>query len=94
MRKQVDQEIDKLLKSDLIEPVDGPVPWVSLIVTVLKKSGDVKTCVHLRKFNEAVVCEKYPIPTVEEIMHEFNGPTIFTGRAFCRLVWSPSVISV
>ena len=34
MRKQVDQEIDKLLKSDIIEPVDGPVPWVSPIVAV------------------------------------------------------------
>ena len=27
---------------------------------------------------KAVVREKYPIPTVEEIMHEFNGSTIFT----------------
>ena len=53
MRKKVNQEVDKLLKSDIIEPADSLVPWVSPIVTVPKKSADVRICVNLRELNEA-----------------------------------------
>jgi len=32
----------------------------------------------MRRANEAVVRERHPIPTVEEILHELNGSTVFS----------------
>ena len=32
----------------------------------------------MRRANEAVVCERFPIPTVDEILHDMNGSTVFS----------------
>lgn len=29
--------------------------------------------------NEAIVREKHPIPTVEELLHDFHGNTVFSN---------------
>ena len=39
---------------------------------------DVRTCVDMRRVNEAIQREKLPIPTVDEVLGEMNGNTIFS----------------
>ena len=51
LRKKLDAELDKLERQGIIEPVDGPTPWVSpLVVTPKPKNPDefvfVSTCVN------------------------------------------------
>ena len=79
VRKRVDDEIDRLLKLDIIEEAnDEPTTWVSPIVAVPKKDGSVRICVDLRQANKAVQRQQYPIPTVEEILEPLNGATTFS----------------
>jgi hypothetical protein len=52
------------LKLDIIEKVDGPTPWISPIVVVPKKSGEVRICIDMRKANQAVKREKHLMPTI------------------------------
>ena len=47
-------------------------------MVVLKGDGDVRVCVDMRRANEAIVRERHPIPTVEELLHDLRGSTVFT----------------
>jgi len=67
LRPKVEEEIQRLLEQDIIEPVQGPTPWVSPVVVVPKGSG-VRLCVDMRQANEAIVRERHPIPTVDEVL--------------------------
>jgi len=78
MRKQVEQKIKELLDLDVIEEVKGPSPWVSPLVVVPKSSTDIRICVDMRLANRAVIRERHPIPTMEEILHDMNGSTVFS----------------
>ena len=78
MKKQVEAEIQKLLDQDFIEPVNSSPEWVSPLVCVPKKNGDVRLCVDMRKANTAIIRNYYPIPTLDEILYEVNGAKIFS----------------
>jgi len=52
-REDEEKELERLEKLDIIEKVEGPTPWVSPIVIVPKKSGEVRICVDKREANKA-----------------------------------------
>jgi hypothetical protein len=79
MKQQVDKELDRLLELKVIEPVPKPPTWVNPIVVVPKKdSSSIRMCVDMRAVNEAIIREPFQIPTLEEVIHDFNGCTVFT----------------
>ena len=79
LREKVDKKLDQLLKLDIIEEVpDGPSGWISPLVVAAKADGDVRVCVDMRRENEAIIRERHPIPTVEELLHDLNGSTVFS----------------
>ena len=78
MKKQSKAEIQKLLDQDFTEPVNSSPEWVSPLVCVLKKNGDVRLCVEMRKANTEIIRNYYPIPTLDEILYEVNGAKIFS----------------
>jgi hypothetical protein len=58
--------------------VDGSTPWVSPIVVVPKDSGEVRICVDMREANQAVKREKHLMPTVDDLITDLNGATVFS----------------
>lgn len=79
LREKVDKKLDELLELDIIEEVpEGPSGWISPLVVVPKGDGDVRVCVDMRRANEAIIRERHPIPTVEELLHDLNGSTVFS----------------
>ena len=78
MKKQVQTEIQKLLDQNFIETVNSLPEWVSPLVCVPKKNGEVRLCVDMRKANTAIIRNYYPIPTLDEILYEVNGAKIFS----------------
>ena len=79
MREKVDKKLDELLELDIIkEGPEGPSGWVSPLVVVPKGDGDVRVCVDMRRASEAIVGERHPIPTLEELLHDLNGSTVFS----------------
>ena len=76
----VEKKLDELLKLDIIEPVEGPTPWVSPFVCVPKHNSDeIRMCVDMRRANEAVIRERHPIPTIDEVLNDMNGSSIFSS---------------
>ena len=78
IRKQVENKIHELLEKDIIEKVEGPTPWVSPIVVVPTSSGDIRICVDIRQANQAVIRERHPIPTLDEVIQNMNQSKIFS----------------
>ncbi len=79
IRSKVEEELDKLQQAGIIEDATGPTPWVSPIVVVPKKDpSQVRICVDMRGPNTAVIRERHPTPTIEEIIHDLNGATVFS----------------
>lgn len=78
LRGKLEKKLEELVNKDVIEPVEGPTPWVSPVVIVPKPSGDIRLCVDMRRANTAVLRERHPIPTIDEVLQAMNGSTIFT----------------
>ena len=79
MRKQVEAKIEELEKSDVIEKVEGPTPWVSGLVVVPKaNSNEVRLCIDMRQANKAVLRERFPIPNIEDVLQQMNGSSLFS----------------
>ena len=66
---------EELVAMDIIEPVEGPTPWVSSVVVVPKQNDGIRLCVDMRRANEAIIRERYPIPTVDEVLQSLNQST-------------------
>ena len=70
LREKVDKKLDELLAADIIEEVpEGPTSWISPLIIIPKPDGDIRVCVDMRRANEAIVRERHPIPSVEELLH-------------------------
>lgn len=79
LHEKVDAKLDELFELDIIEEVpEGPSGSISPLVVVPKSGGDVRVCVDMRRANEAIIRERHPIPTVEELLHDLNGSTAFS----------------
>lgn len=64
---------------DIIEKVEGPAPWVNPVIVVLKaKDTNIRLCMDMRMANRAITRGRYPIPTVDELLHGMNGSGVFS----------------
>ena len=51
---------------------------ISPIIIAWEKSGQIRVYVDLRKPNEAVIEDTFPLPTVDEMLSEMHGATHFS----------------
>jgi hypothetical protein len=73
----VKKELNKLLKAKIIFPVRH-TQWVSNIVPVRKKSGEIRLCVDFRNLNRASNKDNYPVPPMEQILQHVSGSKILS----------------
>lgn len=73
MEDAVNRKLENLLIRDIIEVKQGPSTWVSPLVIVGKASGEPRICLDLRRVNEAVVREHFPMPVVDEYLARLGG---------------------
>ena len=78
LRRQVSEELDNLEQQGIIEKVEGATTWVSPLVVAPKKNGSVRLCVDMRMPNKAIQRERHPSPTVDDLVHNLNGATVFS----------------
>ena len=78
VRGDARKELERLERLDIIERVERPTPWISPIVVVPKKSGEVRICVDMPEANKAVKREKHLTPTIDDLIADLNGATNFS----------------
>ena len=65
-------ELDKLVEMGVTEPVEEPTLWVSQIVIMHKKSGDLRVYLDPHELNKVIMREHYSLPILEEVLHELR----------------------
>lgn len=78
MEAAVNSKLEQLLLRDIIEVKKGPATWVSPLVVVGKASGEPRICLDLRRVNQAVVREHFPMPVVEEYIARLGKGKIWS----------------
>ena len=78
-RKKVEQQLQYLEESDIIEKVEGPTPWISPIVAAPNKKQPDKDilCVDMRQANRAIQRERHMMPTVDDMINDLNGSKVY-----------------
>ena len=66
LRKQLEEELDKLLKINCIEPTNSP--YASPIVLVRKPDKNLRLCVDYRNINKDTILDRYPLPRMDELL--------------------------
>ena len=70
LKENTEKKLDELLQEDINEEVEGPTPWVNPVVVVPKPNGDVRLCVDMRCTNKAIIRERHPISTIDEVLED------------------------
>ena len=78
LRDKVKKKVEELVSMDITEPVKGLTPWVSPVVVVPQQNDKIRLCVDMRWANEVIITERYPIPTVDEVLQSLNQSTVFS----------------
>jgi hypothetical protein len=70
-RKEVEDEIDKMLDNNVIIPSQSS--WASPIVVVRKKDNSIRLCIDYRKLNQVTVKDSYPLPRINDSLDALRG---------------------
>ena len=73
----IQDEVKKLLDAKIIFKVRHS-EWVSNLVLVRRKSGEIRLCVDFRNLNRASDKDNYPVPPMEQILQMVLGSELFS----------------
>ena len=73
---QIIQEVKKLLTAGFIKPIQHP-KWLSNIVPVKKKNGQIRYCVDFRNLNKACPKDEFPLPNIDLLIDSAAGSSMF-----------------
>uniref|UniRef100_A0A2N9I0L2 Integrase catalytic domain-containing protein n=1 Tax=Fagus sylvatica TaxID=28930 RepID=A0A2N9I0L2_FAGSY len=74
---QITQEVKKLLAAGFIKPIQHP-RWLSNIVPVKKKNGQIRCCVDFRNLNKACPKDEFPLPNMDLLIDSAAGHAMFS----------------
>ena len=88
-REKVLEEIEGLERDGIIEKSESE--WASQLMVVTKKDGGIRLCVDNRKLNQVTKFHGYPMPRVEELLHEISNAQFITTLDLAKGYWQVPV---
>jgi len=73
----VDAELERMVADEVLEPVKA-ADWVSNTVVAHKSNGAIRICADLSDVNKAIIPDRYPLPTIDELAEFFAGCKFFS----------------
>jgi hypothetical protein len=74
---QITQEVKKLLSAGFIKPIQHP-RWLSNIVPMKKKNGQIRCCVDFRNLNKACPKDEFSLPNMDLLIDSAAGHAMFS----------------
>jgi hypothetical protein len=75
-KEKVKTELDRMLEAGIIEPVEES-EWISPMAVQDKKTGEIRICVDLRKFNDSCLHDPFPTPFTDEVLDNVGGQEVY-----------------
>jgi hypothetical protein len=72
LANQIQKELQKMVDVGIIAPIRYS-SWMSNLVVVRKKSGDIRLCVDFRNLNQLSLKDNYPLPNMEHLLQRVTG---------------------
>ena len=77
IKGQIVKEVQKLLAAGFIKPIQHS-RWLSNIVLVKKKNGQIRCCVDFRNLNRACPKDEFLLPNMDLLIDSAAGSAIFS----------------
>jgi hypothetical protein len=61
-----------MVEAEIITPIRYS-SWMSNLVVVQKKSGDIRLCMDFRNLNQLSLKDNYPLPNMEHLLQRVTG---------------------
>ena len=84
-RGEVTKHVEWMKKAGCIKESD--THWLSPIVMVKKKNGEMRPCIDLRKLNEITVSDHYPLPKVQDALDIVGGRSYYSKIDLSKGFW-------
>ena len=78
MQDKIKQELDSMVKQDVIRKIEEPTEWVSSLTCVTKRDGSLRVCLDPRHLNKALIRPVHMMKTVPEINYRFRNAKVFS----------------
>lgn len=75
-KKKIEDELQELHSNGIIRHSNSP--WLSPIMAVPKKTGNVRICVDFRAINSLTLPDNYPLPRIDDLVATVSSATYLT----------------
>lgn len=90
-RQPIHDELLRLVEKDVLARVETHTPWVSQMVPVQKPNGRFRICLDPKELNKELLRERYPITTLDDVIHEIGNATVFSKADLANGYWHVSL---
>lgn len=84
-QKALVDEVDKMLKWDVIEQCESP--WLSPVLITPKKNGEWRFCIDSRKLNSVTRRDAYSLPLISEILDNLKNAKYLSSIDIAKAFW-------
>ncbi|XP_028120977.1 uncharacterized protein LOC114318317 [Camellia sinensis] len=74
--KELKIQLQDLLDKGFIRP--SVSPWGAPVLFVKKKDGTLRLCIDYRELNKVTIKNKYPLPRIDDLFDQLQGPQVFS----------------
>ena len=87
LQSDVKQELNRLVETGVLVPVDEPTEWVSQMAVVKKPNGSLRICIDPQPLNEALRREHYKLPTLDDVLPSLHNTKVFSKLDVKQAYW-------